>query len=60
MQEANMAQKELTQDAQIVDVKFTKSVIASKYAFTYEEAQIRKDDPYVKVLAWCAWTLVAN
>jgi len=36
---------ELTPDAEIVDVRFTKSVIASKCAFTYEEAQIRKDDP---------------
>jgi len=36
---------ELTQDAEIVNVRFTKSVIASKAAFTYEEAQIRKDDP---------------
>jgi exosome complex exonuclease DIS3/RRP44 len=30
-----------------VNVRFTKSVIASKAAFTYEEAQIRKDDPWV-------------
>ena len=37
--------KELTPDADIVNVRFTKSVIASKAAFTYEEAQIRKDDP---------------
>jgi exosome complex exonuclease DIS3/RRP44 len=37
--------QELTQDAEIVNVRFTKSVIASKAAFTYEEAQIRKDDP---------------
>ncbi|CAE6442699.1 unnamed protein product [Rhizoctonia solani] len=36
---------ELTPDADIVKVRFTKSVIASKAAFTYEEAQIRKDDP---------------
>ncbi|TDL29343.1 RNB-domain-containing protein [Rickenella mellea] len=35
---------ELTSDAQIVNVRFTKSVIASKAAFTYEEAQVRKDD----------------
>ena len=28
-------------------MRFTKSVIASKSAFTYEEAQIRKDDPCV-------------
>jgi exosome complex exonuclease DIS3/RRP44 len=37
--------QELTPDADIVKVRFTKSVIASKAAFTYEEAQIRKDDP---------------
>ncbi|KIM82109.1 hypothetical protein PILCRDRAFT_821006 [Piloderma croceum F 1598] len=36
---------ELNTDAEIVNVRFTKSVIASKAAFTYEEAQIRKDDP---------------
>lgn len=30
--------------AGIVDVRFSKSVIQSKAAFTYEEAQIRKDD----------------
>jgi exoribonuclease R len=30
-----------------VNVRFTKSVISSKAAFTYEEAQIRKDDPLV-------------
>ncbi|KAF7800188.1 hypothetical protein EIP86_011435 [Pleurotus ostreatoroseus] len=35
---------ELTPDADIVNVRFTKSVIASKSAFTYEEAQVRKDD----------------
>ncbi|KAG6853480.1 hypothetical protein C0991_004096 [Blastosporella zonata] len=39
--------QEMTPDAEIVNVRFTKSVIASKAAFTYEEAQIRKDDPYV-------------
>jgi len=38
---------EMTPDGEIVNVRFTKSVIASKAAFTYEEAQIRKDDPYV-------------
>ena len=37
----------MTPEAEIVNVRFTKSVIASKQAFTYEEAQIRKDDPYV-------------
>lgn len=36
--------QEMTPEAEIVDVKFTKSVIASKEAFTYEAAQIRKDD----------------
>lgn len=36
---------EMTPDGDIVNVRFTKSVIASKAAFTYEEAQIRKDDP---------------
>jgi exosome complex exonuclease DIS3/RRP44 len=35
---------EMTPNADIVSVRFTKSVIASKAAFTYEEAQIRKDD----------------
>ncbi|KAJ8508878.1 hypothetical protein ONZ45_g8881 [Pleurotus djamor] len=39
---------ELTPDADIVNVRFTKSVIASKAAFTYEEAQIRKDDPHLQ------------
>ena len=38
----------MTPEADIVNVRFTKSVIASKAAFTYEEAQIRKDDPSVK------------
>ncbi|KAF8900484.1 mitotic control protein dis3 [Gymnopilus junonius] len=37
---------EMTPEAEIVNVRFTKSVIASKAAFTYEEAQIRKDDPH--------------
>ncbi|PSS31962.1 hypothetical protein PHLCEN_2v2289 [Hermanssonia centrifuga] len=41
----NIEAGEMTSDAQIVNVRFTKSVIASKEAFTYEEAQIRKDDP---------------
>ena len=39
--------QEMTPEANIVSVRFTKSVIASKAAFTYEEAQLRKDDPYV-------------
>ena len=38
-------------DAEIVNVRFTKSVIASKQAFTYKEAQIRKDDPLVPLYA---------
>ena len=38
---------ELTPEAEIINVRFTKSVIASKAAFTYEEAQLKKDDPYV-------------
>ncbi|KAI0318354.1 RNB-domain-containing protein [Amylostereum chailletii] len=36
---------ELSPEADIVNTRFTKSVIASKAAFTYEEAQVRKDDP---------------
>jgi len=43
-------EQELTHDAEIVNVRFTKSVIASKAAFTYEEAQLRKDDRYVTSL----------
>lgn len=35
---------EMTPDADVVSVRFTKSVIASKAAFTYEEAQKRKDN----------------
>lgn len=35
---------ELTPDGDIVGVRFTKSVIASKEAFTYQAAQNRKDD----------------
>ncbi|EJD04795.1 RNB-domain-containing protein [Fomitiporia mediterranea MF3/22] len=37
---------EITSEAEIVNVRFSKSVIASKAAFTYEEAQLRKDDPH--------------
>ncbi|KAH8092215.1 RNB-domain-containing protein [Cristinia sonorae] len=36
---------ELSPEAEIVGVRFMKSVIASKEAFTYEAAQLRKDDP---------------
>ncbi|BGP19161.1 hypothetical protein JCM10213_006493 [Rhodosporidiobolus nylandii] len=39
---------ELDNDANIVDVRFTKSVIASKESFTYEAAQKRKDDLSLK------------
>ena len=35
---------EMTPTADVVSVRFTKSVIASKEAFTYEAAQRRKDD----------------
>lgn len=42
--------KELTDDATIVNVRFTKSVIKSSEAFTYEAAQLRKDDPCVFLL----------
>lgn len=35
---------ELTPEGKIVDVRFTKSVISSKEAFTYAAAQQRKDD----------------
>lgn len=38
----------MTEDAEIVNVRFVKSVIASKAAFEYGEAQIRKDDPYAR------------
>ena len=40
--------QELTPEGEIVNTRYTKSVIASKAAFTYEEAQLRKDDPYVE------------
>ncbi|ORX46323.1 RNB-domain-containing protein [Hesseltinella vesiculosa] len=35
---------EMTEEGEIVDVKYTKSIIQSKYSFTYEEAQTRIDD----------------
>lgn len=34
----------MDEEANIKDIRFTKSVIASKAAFSYEEAQLRKDD----------------
>ncbi|KAL5594524.1 hypothetical protein BROUX41_001450 [Berkeleyomyces rouxiae] len=35
---------EMTPDAEIVNVRFTKSVIKSREAFSYEQAQLRIDD----------------
>ncbi|ERS95132.1 hypothetical protein HMPREF1624_08342 [Sporothrix schenckii ATCC 58251] len=35
---------EITSDADVVDVRFTKSVIRSREAFSYEQAQLRIDD----------------
>lgn len=35
---------EMTPDADVVDVRFTKSVIRSREAFSYEQAQLRIDD----------------
>lgn len=35
---------EMTEDADILNTKFTKSIIHSKEAFSYEQAQIRIDD----------------
>lgn len=42
-----MSLQEMTPEAEIVNVRFHKSVIASKEAFTYQAAQNRKDDQYV-------------
>jgi exosome complex exonuclease DIS3/RRP44 len=39
--------QEMNKEAEIVNIRFTKSVIASKEAFTYEAAQLRKDDSLV-------------
>ncbi|WWD22110.1 hypothetical protein CI109_106599 [Kwoniella shandongensis] len=39
---------EMNEQAEIVKVRFAKSVIASKEAFTYEEAQLRKDNKTLK------------
>lgn len=36
--------QELTPEGEVVGERFVKSVIASKEAFTYEAAQVRKDD----------------
>ncbi|CAK7213919.1 exosome catalytic subunit dis3 [Sporothrix bragantina] len=35
---------EITAEAEVVDVRFTKSVIRSREAFSYEQAQLRIDD----------------
>ncbi|CAN8098806.1 unnamed protein product [Discula destructiva] len=35
---------EMTPDADVVDVRFTKSVIKSREAFSYEDAQVRVED----------------
>ena len=40
--------QELTPEAEIVNVRFAKTVIASKMAFTYEAAQKRMDDKSLK------------
>lgn len=50
----NERMQEINDAADIVNVRFTKSVIASKEAFTYEAAQIRKDD--VSVLSLLSFT----
>jgi exosome complex exonuclease DIS3/RRP44 len=39
---------EITPDADLVKTEFTKSVIKSREAFSYEQAQIRVDDPSQK------------
>jgi exosome complex exonuclease DIS3/RRP44 len=36
---------EITPEAEVVDVRYTKSVIRSKASLTYDEAQARLDDP---------------
>ena len=43
---ASTDKQELAPEAEIVNLRFTKSVIASKAAFPYEEAQLCKDDGY--------------
>ncbi|KAJ3175303.1 exosome catalytic subunit dis3 [Irineochytrium annulatum] len=45
---------EVTPDAQVVDCKFSKSVIRSAASLTYDEAQARLDDPYVNLLCHLA------
>ena len=39
---------ELSPDADVVSMRFTKSVIKSREAFSYEQAQLRVDDPSQK------------
>ena len=36
---------EITPEAEVIDVRYTKSVIRSKASLTYDEAQARLDDP---------------
>lgn len=52
--------KEIDDKADIVNVRFTKSVIASKDAFTYEAAQIRKDDLSVSAPSLLSLNLSAD
>lgn len=47
---------EMTTDAEIVDTFFTKSVIRSKAAFTYAEAQNRIDDLYASAVPFKFFT----
>jgi exoribonuclease R len=46
----------MTTDAEIVDTFFTKSVIRSKAAFTYAEAQNRIDDLYASAVPFKFFT----
>jgi exosome complex exonuclease DIS3/RRP44 len=39
---------EITPDATILSCRYTKSIIRSKFSFTYDEAQARLDDPQMK------------
>jgi exoribonuclease R len=38
-------EQEVTPDAEIIDCKYSKSVIRSRASLTYDEAQARLDDP---------------
>ncbi|KAI7867430.1 exosome complex exonuclease RRP44-like protein [Spinellus fusiger] len=39
---------QVNENADIIDVEFTKSIIRSKHSFTYEEAQNRMDDEWMQ------------